>query len=106
MGVAVVTRGPISLSEPVEFRGRQFKVGFDVRLEGLSPVGTGVELGPLAGKLEVLPDPSSWSVRLRRSVVPLPAGDRALIERRLAKLLCPPETMTEAYLKACKVGVT
>ncbi len=65
----------------------------------------GVELAPLVGRLDAFPDASTWSVRLRRSVVPLSDHDTTLIRAMLAPLVRPLDEYLDAYLAACRVPV-
>jgi hypothetical protein len=103
IGVATVTRGVAHLDAPVEFRGRQFSEGFSLEIHGIAPYGQGVELAPLAGRLHALPDAATWSVRLRRSIVPFDGEDEAMIDALLAPLLVPPDQALPKYLIACRV---
>lgn len=103
MGTATVTTDPSDLSPPVQFRGREFTVGFGVRIDGLVRPHEGLELGPLAGAVSFLPDPATWSARMRRALVPLTQDDVQIIDRRLRPMLRPRDDLLENYLTACKV---
>jgi hypothetical protein len=63
----------------VRFRDRAFEVGFRVRIEGVAAPHDGAELAPLAGQLDALPDAATWSVRMRRSLLPLSDRDATMI---------------------------
>jgi len=66
------------------FAGREFPYVVELAIESLAPLREGVELAPLVPRLKrTFPDPRSWSVRLRRALVPLDPADAALIEREL-----------------------
>ncbi len=68
----------------------------------MTPLRTGVELRPLVPDLHAFPDARSWSVRLRRPLVPLDEHDAALLQRHLAPLLEPPDRHLAAYQQARK----
>ena len=104
MGVAVVHDQAGLLEAPIHFRGRDFAVGFSVRIESVATPHEGVELGSLAGQLDALPDPASWSVRLRRSLIPLSERDTMTIEGLLQPLMRPLPEVLSSYLTACRVG--
>ena len=104
MGRAVVTSAPKQLHRPVSFRDREFSTGFDVQVTGVAPLHTGVELAPLAGSLAFLPDPATWSVRLRRSLIPLNDDDAAVLSRRLDSLLRPREEVLTEYQTAASLS--
>lgn len=71
------------LETPVRFDDREYPTGCGLVLDLLSPLGQGVELAPLVPQLAAFPDPTSWSVRMRRSLVALDGSDAALIRRHL-----------------------
>lgn len=103
MGVAHISRGVSHLDRPVAFRGREFTEGFALEVTDIARFGSGVELAPLAGKLHALPDPATWSVRLRRSLVPLDAHDERLIRGQLEPMVSPLDAVIDDYLTACRV---
>jgi hypothetical protein len=104
MGVAVVQDQAGLLEEPEHFRGRDYAAGFSLQIGGVTTPHAGVELGPLAGRLDALPDPASWSVRLRRSFVPLSKRDAATIQELLEPLTRPLPEVLGSYLEACRLG--
>lgn len=104
MGRALVTSEPQELHRPVSFRDREFSTGFDVKVTGVAPLHTGVELAPLAGSLAFLPDRATWSVRLRRSLIPLNDDDAATLSERLDPLLRPREEVLPDYQAAAKLS--
>ncbi|MFP8945066.1 hypothetical protein ACLIYM_27005 [Streptomyces fenghuangensis] len=80
------TAGPVrSLDEPVRFGERAFTEGRDPRIGGLAPYRD-LMLRDLVPRPAVFPDPASRSVRLRRTVLALPAPDAELVGRELAPL--------------------
>lgn len=103
IGLGQVSEDAKRLEEPVEFRGRTFSVGFGLRVERLVPYGAGVELSQLLGRLDLLPDNPTWSVRLRRAVVPLTAHDASMLKKLLRPVLEPIDSVVGAYLEACRV---
>ena len=74
-----------------------------VEIQGVAPYGQGVELAPLAGHLNALPDAATWSVRLRRSIVSLDEPDEATVRELLDPMLMPPDRAIDEYLIACRV---
>lgn len=74
------------LEEPVRFDDREYPTGCALVLDLLAPLGQGIELAPLVPRLAAFPDPKSWSVRMRRSLVGLDGRDTVLIRRLLAKV--------------------
>ena len=86
VGVATVTSPVTSLDKPVEIAGRAFVAGCSLRVERLAAWSEGVEIAPLVPRLEMFPDPSSWPIRLRQTLVPLPAADAALLRDRIDKV--------------------
>ncbi|MCG3043722.1 hypothetical protein L7D48_24640 [Streptomyces sp. S1A] len=84
------TAGPVrSLDEPVRFGERAFTEGRDPRVGGLAPYREGLVLRDLVPRPAVFPDPASRGVRLRRTVLALPAPDAELVGRELAAHLRP-----------------
>ncbi|GAA4401926.1 hypothetical protein GCM10023168_12000 [Fodinibacter luteus] len=104
MGLATVRTSPGPLPEAVSFRGRDFTTGFDVDIEGVAPLHHGVELGPMAGHLDFLPDAATWSVRLRRSLIPLSERDASAISSKLMHHVQPRGEVLAGYLRASKTG--
>jgi hypothetical protein len=87
-----------SLTEPVEFGGRSFTEGCELRIESLAPYRHGLVLRELVPQLTVFPDPASWSVRLRRATLMLPPQDAELINRELEAYLAPYASVVDEYL--------
>ena len=106
MGVARVMSKPLTLEEPMHFRHRDFPIGFGVKFRGLAAPHDGVELGPLAGSLDALPDAATWSARMRRTVLPLSPRDSELLVDLLEPKLRRRADVLSAYMEACKVTTT
>ncbi|WP_344325916.1 hypothetical protein [Streptomyces macrosporus] len=93
--------GPVRvLPEPVRFGEREFTEGCELRIEALAPFRQGLVLRDLVPRLSVFPDPASWSVRLRRTVLTLPPEDAELIGRELAPHLRSYEETVDGYRTA------
>jgi hypothetical protein len=104
MGRAVVTSEPKQLRCPVSFRDREFSTGFDVEVTEVARLHTGVELAPLAGSLAFLPDRDTWSVRLRRSLIPLDYDDAVALSTPLDRLLRPRDEVLADYQAAARLS--
>lgn len=100
MTLATVKTKVKDLAEPVVFGERRFTSGCALGIHGLAPLRTGVELQPLVRQMHAFPDPKSWSVHLRRTLVPLDEHDAALLKDRLAPLLEPVGRHLDAYQQA------
>lgn len=83
IGEAVVASTVKGLTDPVVFGGQSFPVGCDLRITGLAARGAGPELRDMVGRLHLFPDPRTWSVRMRRVLVPLDAHDAAIVHSEL-----------------------
>jgi hypothetical protein len=83
VGEAEVTSEVTPLDDPLEIAGREFSSACDLTLLTLAPFRQGVEFVPLVKRLSIFPDERSWPVRLRRTLVPLPAGDADLLRHEL-----------------------
>jgi hypothetical protein len=104
MGRATAVSAPILLPRAVSFRGREFALGFDVEIVGIAPLHQGVELGALAGQLELLPDPTSWGVRLRRSLIRMTERDAVTLSTALTPHLRPLHSVATDYVAAARAG--
>jgi hypothetical protein len=100
MGLALVRSDVRDLVEPVVFGERRYTSGCMLDIQGLAPLRDGVELGPLVPQLHAFPPARPWSIRLRRSLMPLDEHDAALLKRQLNPLLKPLSSQLDAYLKA------
>jgi hypothetical protein len=87
IGKARVTATARRRRKPVVFSGREYPWAVELDIEQLAPLRQGVELAPLVPQLaRTFPDPKSWSVRMRRALVPVHATDARSIERKLEAL--------------------
>ena len=98
VGEATVARAIEPLDEPVVFGAREYPIGCRLDVTGLTPWPQGVELAPLVPDLAVFPDPATWSARMPRTVMPLPAGDVARLRAELAPLLLARERALPSYM--------
>lgn len=99
VGEAVVRTPVESLVPPIELVGRAFTSGCTIDIQSLAPVRTGVELAGLVDYLDAFPNPRSWAIRLRRSLLPLTAHDARLLRKELAMVTRPPEQTRAEYLR-------
>jgi hypothetical protein len=84
IGRATVTTSARRVAKPPSLGDREFPHIVELAIESLAPLREGLELAPLIPRLmRTFPDPKSWSVRMRRALVPLDARDAAIIEREL-----------------------
>jgi hypothetical protein len=90
IGRAVVSRPAKLAKRSVAFGGHEYPHVVELDIKSLAPLRGGVELAPLVQKLrETFPDPATWSVRMRRALVPLAERDAMVIERALQPLAPP-----------------
>lgn len=99
MGEGIVASPVEVLSRPVMFNDREFSLGCRLTIERLAPFGRGVELALFVDRLRAFPDPRSWSARMRRALVPLPAADLRLLRRRLEPQLIARAAALPTYLE-------
>jgi hypothetical protein len=67
-------------------------------IETLAPFREGLELAPLVPRLRAtFPDPATWSVRMRRALVPLSDKDAKLLGAALQELVRPYERTAPSY---------
>lgn len=86
IGRATVQRAARRAGRAPAFGGREFPYVVELEIESLAPLREGLELAPLVPRLKrTFPDPRSWSVRMRRALVPLAGRDAALVERELGR---------------------
>lgn len=100
VGEATVASAIEQLEQPVVFQQRQYPIGCRLALGGLAPRAQGVELAPLIPQLQASPDPATWSVRMRRTVVPLPTADVVLLREALAQHLVDRRQALPSYVAA------
>jgi len=96
IGRATVTTRATRLADPVVFGDREFPYLVKLRIDSLAPLREGVELSPLVKRLpRTFPDAATWSVRMRRALVPLPPAEARLLERELRRVTSPyPEALS------------
>lgn len=100
VGVAEVMSPVLPFQEELLIAGRVYASGCDLKLTGLAPLGEGIILADIVGELAVFqPNPSTWGIHMRRSVLPLPSQDAELILARLKPLLCGPDETAGAYME-------
>jgi hypothetical protein len=97
IGIARVTSEVRTLEDPVIFDERSFTVGCSLRIEALSPMRGGLVLRDLVPELSVFPNPATWSIRLRRSVLPLPPADANILRSSLLPHLHPYSETASRY---------
>lgn len=95
IGRAIVQSRAKQAPTPPSFGGRAYPYVVELEIETLAPLRQGLELAPLVTRLaHTFPDARTWSVRLRRALVPLDDRDAAEIERRLDEEVAPyPEAL-------------
>ncbi len=98
MGHATVTSAVSPLDVPVKFVDRTFPVGCALSIESLAQYGTGVDLADQVSRMHAFPNPMTWSVYLRRPVVPLDGHDYALLHRALRKIAFQPASVVPEYV--------
>ena len=103
-GEAIVGSSPKRLHRPIKVAGREFEIGVDLEIQGLTSWGEGVDLSLLVPKLSMFPNKSAWSARLRNSLVDVPDVDRRLIVTRLRPLLHPPNDVLPDYKRAARLS--
>ena len=102
IGLANVATQVRELAEPVVFGERSYTSACALAIQGVAALREGVELSPLVAGLHAFPDPATWSVRLRRPLVPLDEHDASVLRRLLASRLEPLERHLGAYLQIAK----
>jgi hypothetical protein len=86
------------LEVPVRFGEREYPYLVELTIARLAPLRQGLELAPLVPRLrETFPDSRSWSVKLRRSLVPLVPHDAGLIAELLLPATRPYDDVVSAY---------
>jgi hypothetical protein len=97
IGMATSADPVVTLDPPVEIAGRTFYSGCALCIDGVVPYPRGLEVQPLVNRLEAFPKPHAWSIYLRRALLCLPDGDRALLELELRPLLVPRKRALATY---------
>ena len=98
IGTAKVASAVTMAAEPVRVAGRDFDLLCDIDLRSLAPRGQGVVVADLVERLEVFPDPASWSAWLRRPLLALPPADARLLIAELQQVARPAEHELHTYL--------
>jgi hypothetical protein len=100
VGTAEVASPVTSLTSQRQIGGRVYTSGCELKITGLAPLGKGVELAGIVERLQVFqPYPHAWSVRLRRSILPLPSQDVDVIMALLEPTLLDPSETAGPYLE-------
>jgi hypothetical protein len=100
MGLSRVKTRVRDLDEPVVFGERRYTSGCSLDVQGVAPLHQGIELRPIVPELHAFPDVRSWSIRLRRPLVPLDEHDTTVLRWQLMPLLEPLDRHLEAYIQA------
>jgi hypothetical protein len=84
--------------KPPSFGTHEYPWVVALAIDSLAPLREGVELAPLVPRLRgTFPDPETWSVRMRRALVPLKASDAAEIDQELESVVVPYRTAVRTY---------
>jgi hypothetical protein len=87
VGRATVREQARRASRPPSFGDRQYPYVVELDIATFAPIREGLELSTLVPRLDrTFPDPATWSVRMRRALVPVDSGDAAVIDRELGPL--------------------
>ncbi|MFB7761519.1 hypothetical protein [Streptomyces xiamenensis] len=100
MGRATVSSPVHVLPEPLHLGERVFPEECSLDIHALADWRRGIVLSDLVPRLEVFPDPSAWSVRMRRAVLTLPITDAKLLRTTVAPLLRPYSEAVDVYRQA------
>lgn len=98
IGRAVVTTAAKRVRRAPTFGDREYPYVVGLAIESLAPVRQGVELAPLVPLLRgTFPDPATWSVRMRRALVPLDPEDAESLDRELWSVARPYPEHLDSY---------
>ena len=98
IGRAVVSAPAKRARQMPTFGDREYPYVVELSIESLTPIREGVELAHLVPKLRgTFPDPATWSVRMRRALVPLAEQDAAVIEAELRRAAMAYEDSIRSY---------
>jgi hypothetical protein len=98
IGRAVVDAKARRERTPPAFGGREYPHVVELEIESLTPLREGVELAPFVPRLRAtFPDAATWSVRMRRALVPLDARDAAVIAEALESVAVTHEEALRSY---------
>jgi hypothetical protein len=99
IGVAEVISAIKVFDSELYIDGRIYISGCKLKLKGLAPLGEGLVMNEIVESLDMFkPDPQTWSIRLRRSLVPLGKHDSKIISDALQNVIREPKETTLAYL--------
>ncbi|GAA3065696.1 hypothetical protein GCM10017562_34570 [Streptomyces roseofulvus] len=97
MGRATVSSPVQPLPQPLHLSKRTFSAGCSLEIHSLAEWRGGLMLSDLVPQLQIFPDPTVWSVRMRRATLTLPPADALLLRTAVAPLLHPYRDMVDAY---------
>jgi len=103
IGEATVTGPPERFAHPIQVAGREFSLGLCLDVDAVTPCRQGVDLAALVPQLSMFPNPNTWSVRLRTSLLHVPPADHRLIRKRLRPLVQPLADALPGYRKAAQI---
>lgn len=87
IGRATVKSPVTAFDTPLEIAGMSFVSGCALRIDGLAPYPGGLELAPLVPSLDAFPNPTAWSIYLRRPLLQLSAKDAERLGQGLDPML-------------------
>lgn len=98
IGRATVKAPVRRVARAPSFGGREFPYLVELVIASLAPLREGLELASLVPLLErTFPDAKTWSVRMRRALVPLDQQDAAEVGRRLRRHVRPYPAARDTY---------
>lgn len=98
IGRAEVTTPAARATPPPRFGDREYPYVVELVITGLALLREGLELSPLIPELRrTFPDPKTWSVRMRRALVPLAPADADVISWQLQPLVRTYSTALPTY---------
>jgi hypothetical protein len=98
IGEARVTAPARRVTPPPSFNGVEYPHVVQLDIRSLAWLREGAELAPLIPRLKAtFPDPATWSVRMRRALVPLDTRDAELIARELIEAASPYSEAVGSY---------
>jgi hypothetical protein len=101
---AVVRRRQHRAARVPGFRGHEYPYVVALDIEALAPFRSGLELAPLVPRLQAtFPDPATWSIRMRRALVPLSEGDAKVLGAALQEWERPYELTASGYELSAEV---
>jgi hypothetical protein len=99
---ARVAGGVHRLAEPVDIGERAYGHVVPLSVSSIAPFGSGVPLAACVDRLELFPDPRSWTGRIRRTVVGLPQHDADFLARELDLIASSPSEVLQQYQQAAE----